>query len=236
MRFFSRIMKFAAARQRPQSQRERDVRVTVISDTHWMHEELRLPQGDLLIHCGDMFDLDRRASSDLKKLDSWFGRQPFDKIVCTGGNHDHLLERAKARDPQPFHNACYLEDGELSYRGLRIYGSPWVPGLPTHAFHRDRAGLANAWARIPADIDILITHTPPKGILDRSSRGVSFGCPELARELGRIAPRVHCFGHVHASAGEAKRGETLFINASSVASGRAGGMHRPISFTLSPRP
>jgi len=226
-------MKFAAA-PAERERAARGVRITVISDTHLMHEKLVLPEGDLLIHCGDLFALGRSNDSDLKQLDSWFGRQPFDKIVCTGGNHDHVLERARARRRAPFRNACYLEDEALQYRGLTIYGAPWVPGLPTHAFHKDRAGLADAWARIPAGVDILVTHTPPKGILDRSSKGASFGCPELTRELRRISPRVHCFGHVHASAGQTERGHTLFINASSIASGSAA-VRRPVSFTLSPR-
>ena len=211
-----------------------DVRVTVISDTHLMHEGLRLPEGDLLIHCGDMFDLRDRDPSQLGRLDAWFGEQPFDRIVCTGGNHDRILEQARTRRAQPFRNAHYLEDETLHYRGLTLYGAPWLPGLPGHAFHKDRAGLAEAWARIPAGIDILVTHSPPQGILDRSSRGMSFGCPELARELRRIAPRVHCFGHVHASAGQARLGPTLFVNGCSVGSGGAR-MRRPIRFTLSPR-
>jgi Icc-related predicted phosphoesterase len=227
-------MRFAAARPEQHLPHAKETHVTVISDTHLMHESLRLSGGDLLIHCGDMFDLSRRKPSELRKLDSWFGKQPFDKIVCTGGNHDHILEQARARNSQPFRNACYLEDEALQYRGLTIYGAPWLPGLPTHAFHKDRVGLANAWSRVPAGIDILVTHSPPKGILDKSSRGVSFGCPDLARELERISPRVHCFGHVHASAGQTKLGETLFINASSVQSGGTS-MQRPISFTLSPR-
>ena len=233
MHLVDRIWTAWAAFPAPRSRKA--IRVTVISDTHLMHRKLRLPRGDLLIHCGDMFDLFDREGSEIAELDRWFGEQPFDRIVCTGGNHDHVLERARARDRQPFDNARYLEDEALEYRGLKIYGSPWLPGLPSHAFHKDRAGLARAWARVPTGIDILVTHAPPQGILDKSSRGLSFGCPDLAREVGRIAPRVHCFGHVHASAGRTRRGETLYINASSVKTGGAA-MRRPISLRLSPRP
>jgi len=234
MRIFGRTL-FSKNRSGKRPGPGHELRITVISDTHLRHEELRLPEGDLLIHCGDLFDLARSEPADLERLDSWFGKQAFDKIVCTGGNHDHVLEQARAHTLQPFRNAYYLEDEALKDRGFTIYGAPWVPALPTHAFHKDRAGLRNAWARVPAGIDILVTHTPPKNILDRSSRGVSFGCPELARELKRISPRIHCFGHVHASAGQARLGETLFINASSVRS-RGRGMQQPISFTLAPRP
>lgn len=32
---------------------EDGLRVVIVSDTHGKHEELNLPKGDILIHCGD---------------------------------------------------------------------------------------------------------------------------------------------------------------------------------------
>ncbi len=106
--------------------------------------------------------------------------------------------------------------------------------MPGQAFAKNRTALAEAWAQIPPGLDILVTHTPPLGTLDVSSRGQSYGCQMLAAEMRRIAPRVHCFGHVHASAGRRKIGETLFINAASMKSG-TGAMRPPVSFGLSPQ-
>ena len=211
-----------------------ELRVTVISDTHMLHDTLALPPGDLLIHYGDMFDLYALDTSLLRRMDVWFGAQPFDKIVCTGGNHDHLLDHVRGLMVQPFGNAYFLQDELIHYRGLSLYGAPWVPALPTHAFHKERWELANAWADIPAGLDILITHTPPKDVLDRSSRDRSYGCPELARQLERVRPRVHCFGHVHASAGQLERDGTLFVNAASMLSGQTA-LREPISLRLAPR-
>ena len=210
-------------------------RVTVISDTHGRHDDLDLPPGDLLIHCGDMCNLFDRTPGQLAAIDAWFGRQKFARILYTGGNHDRELEAALALDPQPLKHAHYLGDAAVEFRGLTIYGTPWVPDLPTHAFARTRAALAATWAQIPPGLDILVTHTPPRDILDRSSSGRSYGCAALAAELPRIAPRVHCFGHVHAGAGQRRIGGTLFVNASSVESG-AGKMRPAVSFTLSPGP
>jgi Icc-related predicted phosphoesterase len=62
----------------------------------------------------------------------------------------------------------------------------------------------------------LITHTAPYGILDRNRRGVSLGCRDLLNRLPVIRPRLHVFGHNHASAGAARIGPTLHINASMV--------------------
>ena len=180
-----------------------------------------------------MFNLSARGQSHIADLDEWFGRQRFDQIICIGGNHDFALEAALADQKQPFKNAHYLQDMSFHYDGLHIYGSPWVPDLPNHAFSRGETGRATAWANIPTSTDILITHVPPFGILDRSSRGQSYGCPILFQELERIAPKVHCFGHVHASAGAITTDETLFINASSIES-RTKRMVTPITFQFDP--
>lgn len=207
------------------------ISVTVISDTHLRHRELQLPEGDILIHCGDMFSLAARDPAHVDDIDEWFGRQKFDQILCVGGNHDFALEAALTDYQQPFRNACFLHDDAFQFAGLHIYGSSWVPNLPNHAFSGDAAKLRSAWSAIPDQTDILITHTPPLGILDMSSRGKSCGCPMLLEELARIAPKVHCFGHIHASAGAEQKGDTHFFNASSIESG-TGRMLPPTTFQI----
>jgi Icc-related predicted phosphoesterase len=206
--------------------------VTIISDTHLRHQEIDLPGGDLLIHCGDMFDLFNETGPDVSEMDEWYGRQRYGQVFCTGGNHDRKLESILAHRPQPFKNAYFLKDELVEFRGLKIFGTPWVPDLPRHAFFKKQSALTELWAKIPSGMDILVTHTPPKGILDASSRGQSLGCRALADELKRISPRIHCFGHVHASAGHRRIGETLFINASSIESG-TGRIRAPVTITLS---
>jgi len=137
-----------------------ETRVTVISDTHCRHDEIELPAGDLLIHCGDMFNLTDGAPHQILAMDAWFGQQKFERILCTGGNHDRPLESELAQRSQPFRNAHFLKDEFVEFRGLKIFGAPWVPDLRTHAFFQDRSRLAAAWAKVPTGIDILITHTP----------------------------------------------------------------------------
>ena len=192
------------------------MKITIISDTHNLHHQFTALEGDVLIHCGDMFNLYDDDPSALKNIDDWFGKQNFDLILCTGGNHDHLLENHVKTRGNPFKNAVYLQDERYEYNGVVFYGSPWVPDLSRHAFYQNEAGLIAKWSRIPTDTDVLITHTPPFKILDQSSRGMVLGCEFLSRELARVAPKLHCFGHVHASPGMVKQGQTTYINASSV--------------------
>lgn len=45
----------------------------------------------------------------------------------------------------------------------------------------------------PDDVDILITHGPPRAHLDT----LRLGCLALLGEVWRVRPRLHIFGHVH---------------------------------------
>lgn len=66
----------------------------------------------------------------------------------------------------------------------------------------DRGAETQAENPVPdAGIDIMITHGPPLGILDRTSRGEDVGCKHLRRAVERCKPRLHVFGHIHEAAG-----------------------------------
>lgn len=192
------------------------MQISIISDTHSSHETLGTLGGDVLIHCGDMFNLFSPDFDEIERIDNWFGRQDFDLILCTGGNHDLALQRRLKAAESPFRNAVYLQDRSYVHKGITFYGAPWTPELRGQAFFKDDAELGEKWSRIPADTEVLITHTPPAGVLDVSSRGLQLGCEHLADALKRVSPRLHCFGHVHASSGVREVDGTLFVNASSV--------------------
>jgi Icc-related predicted phosphoesterase len=84
--------------------------------------------------------------------------------------------------------------------------------------------MAAKWALIPDEVEILITHTPPYGMLDRSRAGRHFGCPDLQRRMHDLQPRIHSFRHVHESAGQQELWGTRFVNACSF--GRNGTVQR----------
>jgi len=192
------------------------VHLVIVSDTHARHEELGRLSGDVLIHCGDGCDGFRRDPGDLERLDAWFGCQRFERILCIGGNHDFPIEERVARRARVFRNATYLHDESHEFRGVRFYGSPWTPELFGWAFHLDPVGLRSKWNLIPQDTDVLITHTAPRGILDQNSSGRHCGCRELAARVKELRPRLHCFGHNHASAGTTQLAGTVYVNASVV--------------------
>ena len=194
------------------------MQLTVISDTHEQHEGIGPLSGEVLIHCGDMLNMFSYDDEALDKLDAWFGEQDFDLVLCIGGNHDDDVEKRAGYGVPPLRNAHYLQDSSYVYKGVTFYGAPWVPELYGQAFFRDDDDLEDHWSGIPDDVDVLITHTPPAGVLDTNSRGRSLGCPMLMESIERVEPKLHCFGHVHASSGTQQVGATRFVNAAMVGS------------------
>ena len=122
------------------------MRLTIISDTHGEHDILGRLSGDVLIHCGDMFNMFSQSDEDFERMDAWFGKQDFDLILCTGGNHDFELQKRSSYAGDPFENAVYLEGRSHEHEGVRRLASegcrprlPWAMNLP--AFQADPTPL-----------------------------------------------------------------------------------------------
>ncbi len=192
------------------------MRIVCISDTHLAHQEgdLGIPDGDLLIHAGDgTFEGTLAEVADFLK---WLAGLRHPHKVLIAGNHDWLFQKdpALARSIVPA-GITYLEDSGVEIGGLRIYGSPWQPEFLRWAFNLPRGPrLREKWSRIPRDVDVLVTHGPPAGILDLTPDGEHVGCADLRRAVERVKPRLHVFGHIHHGHGVQDIGPTRFVNAS----------------------
>ncbi|MCK7548903.1 metallophosphatase domain-containing protein [Marinobacter koreensis] len=192
------------------------MRIVCISDTHGMHRQIQVPEGDLLIHAGD--SLARGTLDDLEDLDDWLAGLPHRHKILIAGNHDWCFQDEPEEARDLLKHACYLQDGGIEIEGFRFWGSPWTPVFFNWAFNLERGeALAERWARIPENLDVLITHGPPAGILDivPDAKGeLSVGCEELATAVENRQPRLHIFGHIHESYGQKRQGNSLFVNAS----------------------
>ena len=74
------------------------------------------------------------------------------------------------------------------------------------------------WACIPEGTDVVITHGPPLGhgdlVEDRNTKEkIRAGCYWLLRNIERVQPKVHVFGHIHEGHGVTTDGKTQFVNA-----------------------
>ena len=199
-------------------------RFVLISDTH--NTEPPLPKGEVLIHAGDLTGNGGRKQTEAAMR--WIGEQAqkFEWVVFVGGNHDfffyHLSREMGVNAVREFvrpygENIIYLEDELTHVAGASIYGSPAQPEFCNWAWNYARgAEIKAVWDKIPANVDMLITHGPPMGILDWVGKE-RVGCEELRIAVERIKPRAHVFGHLHSAGGQHRRiGTTDFYNAAVV--------------------
>ena len=187
------------------------MRLVALADTHGAHDGLTVPDGDVLIHAGDLTE--RGTLPQLERVADWLRSLPHRHKVLIAGNHDFWLQgnRGGARDL--FHGLTYLEDEETVIEGRRFYGSPWQPWFYDWAFNARRGPVIDAiWQLIPEGIDVLITHGPPHGFGDLVHRGERVGCEDLLRHLGRVQPKLHFFGHIHEDRGQWSQGATTLVN------------------------
>ncbi|KAF4552083.1 putative calcineurin-like phosphoesterase 1 [Elsinoe fawcettii] len=179
--------------------------IVCISDTH--NGQLELPAGDLLIHAGDLTQ--KGTTEELQAQLDWINGQTHQHKVVIAGNHDMILDPVRLPGPDNDSRRKQLRWGDIHYlqdasvvlrfkggRALALYGSPWTRKHGNWAFQYVRSD--EFWAdKIPDDTDILITHMPLQCHLDLEGQGDG----ALLQRVRQVRPRLHVFGHFHASAG-----------------------------------
>ncbi|KAL3669929.1 hypothetical protein V7S43_005303 [Phytophthora oleae] len=219
---------------RSDPQQKGTLRVVCISDTHAKHRNLKnTPDGDILLHCGDFTN--RRTHDEIRDFNDWLGTLPHKHKIVIAGNHDACMDAVaydqhwnkafrheEYNDPSLSEalltNCTYLEDRFVVVEGVKIYGSPMTPPIPGRAgaFNVARGSADQQhWAKVSTDVDILMTHGPPHGILDTTFTGLHAGSEALTEMATRIRPRFHLFGHIHEAYGAIRVGKTVFVNAAS---------------------
>ena len=190
----------------------REIEITCISDTHCA--EVYLEEGDILIHAGDL-TYQGKLQETVRQLD-WIARQKFRHKIIVPGNHERGWEQGRI----DYERLCYergiqiLNDSSLTVMGIKLYGSPITPKFYDWAWMREPGEeIEQVWKDIPEGIDILVTHGPPYGILDKNSYGEHCGCNDLLKHVKRVKPKLHVFGHIHEGYGQTVKHGIRFINA-----------------------
>lgn len=196
-------------------------RLVCISDTHGDHERVALPEGDVLVHAGDVTA--HGTEEDLVRFLAWFGSRDFDHKLFIAGNHDRFLEHHPGRTARLAREAgvIWLDDSGCEIGGISVWGSPITPRFLDWAFMRDPGtDIERHWAMIPRGIDLLLTHGPPFGILDQvgpdGDAGERTGCPSLLARVKRLRPPLHVFGHIHEGHGRVERDGVTYLNVSTM--------------------
>jgi len=206
------------------------------SDTHGCHYNLKYPtveQGfDVMFHSGDMSPAGtyNQAMDFISHCNELVECGIFKHVVFTVGNHDKTF--TDEENVEDFRRTCnsnvhLLLNESIEIDGFTIWGSPMTPKFSRwHFMYRRGEEASEIWSKMPDKLDILVTHGPPRRILDAvpeekfthsgTVRKINryTGCVELMERVGIVKPAVHMFGHIHEENGHVIKGQTTFFNSS----------------------
>jgi len=211
------------------------MKILHISDTHGTHDQFvvgAMPDADVIVHSGDATNNRIPALNHNEFLDfvEWYKFLPYQYKIYVAGNHDTFIYNNKKEAEGILEEAgiIYLNKQSCVIGGLTFYGDPTTPRYGDWAFMCKRESIVRHWDIIPEDTEILITHGPPKYILDINGELDSVGDSALYKRIMRLRHIRAClFGHIHDNRkiknhGVLYRDGIIYSNAAAVVDGRIG--------------
>ena len=182
--------------------------VLATSDLHGypLHKAVS-EQGDILILAGDLTRFDTEKEWD----DLWRQLEyRNEEIIICPGNHDNFLQ-----DNPDFFDVCEKIhmpiDKTIEVLGLKIHCMPWTvkfwgqhPNAMAYTVGHENDMLEYV-KEIPSGLDFLVTHGPPRYILDQNEMGDNCGSATLMHHMitnDKPIAKFHIFGHIHEQAGK----------------------------------
>jgi uncharacterized protein len=152
---------------------------------------------DLVIGAGDFCNQRRGLDDAMSMLGPVLPR-----AVLVPGNAESAGELRAAAGP-----ATVLHGQGVERDGLRIFGLGYaVPVTPFGSWSCDLSeDEAGAMLAAMDSADVLVVHSPPKGVADATSAGASVGSTAIRAAIERVQPRLAVCGHIHDSWGRSGR-------------------------------
>ncbi|KAG2439313.1 hypothetical protein HXX76_004672 [Chlamydomonas incerta] len=151
-------------------------------------------------------DVEVGSAAEGQAFSRWLQSLPITgPRVVTWGNMDTGTRGRDAAALVP--GATVIVDTIQEVNGYRIFGSPWTPRFAgAYQLDLDEAESVAFWSRLlppNSDVDIVLTHGPPRGIAD-AARGVSRGDIGLLKAVQALEkpPLLWVCGHIHEQYGE----------------------------------
>lgn len=202
------------------------MKILHISDTHGIHSSLDLDGVDVIAFTGDESNY-REPIMNEKEFYRWF--EWFESLdvwtkLYIPGNHSAYVYNNESYVKGLFkeNGIEWLHQRRFVLDGVVFYGDAYSPLFGNWYYMKQRNRLHDIWEAIPDDVNVLLTHTPPKGILDlahRPNRTVEqAGCNNLFKRIKKLKDlKLHLFGHIHDNGelinfGVLKRYDILFSN------------------------
>ena len=187
------------------------MKILAFSDLHHSRRRaealVEASQGaDLVIGAGDFCNMRQSLPEAMNLLGGITA-----PMVVVPGNAESAEELADAAHE----GTTVLHGSGVEIEGLRLFGLGYgVPVTPFGAWSCDltEAHAADMLARCET-ADILVLHSPPKGVADRTSGGISVGSTAIYAAIERIQPKMALCGHIHDSWGQSGQiGRTRVVN------------------------
>ena len=198
------------------------MRIVATSDTHHRVDVVKwIPDGDVFIHAGDL--MRTGYPSDFEAQLEWLAELKHPIKLFVPGNHDFHLQVYPGPALQQLRAIGVTVVGLpgntqfSSYtlpNGMTVLGMPQVTNLPRWAFN-DTEDRIWAFMRSKGYHDIVVSHAPAYGVLDRvpSKGGMKNVGNDAFTAYARAYKPKHWFhGHIHEDYGNMKFLETEFHN------------------------
>ena len=169
----------------------------------------RAPEADIVVGAGDFCVARRGLETTVDVLSAIEG-----PTVLVPGNSESADELTVAcRD---WSNAHVLHGAGIDLQGISFFGiGGGIPVTPFGAWSYDFT--EEEAVRLLVDCPeggVLVSHSPPRGVVDQDSRGQHLGSTAVRRAIEQNAPQLAVCGHIHGSWGERNTlGSTTVINA-----------------------
>ena len=187
------------------------MKILAFSDLHHSRshaEELVIASkdADLVIGAGDFCNMRHGLPEALELLSGIAA-----PIIAVPGNGESADELTADALP----NMQVLHGTGIVHENLHIFGLGY--GIPQTPFGEWSCDLSEDHARSYLDqcgqVDILILHSPPKGVADTTSAGQSVGSVSIRNAIERLQPKLAVCGHIHDSWGATGQiGATKVVN------------------------
>ena len=204
-----------------------NMKIAAISDTHGQLGPIRTaPECDVLVIAGDIcpdFEPSARGSNVVRQR-NWL-RNDFNRacvevvesgrvghIVLTPGNHDWVFSEPIGADSFSTgffpDNVHFVNDTSVVIDGVKFYGTPWSLQFFDWAFMSDDLALKSVYAKMPNDVDVLVSHGPLHNhgddvvrVIHRGGRKLEMlehvGSKALAARVAEVMPKYVFTGHIH---------------------------------------
>ena len=188
------------------------MKIVCLSDTHMLHNHIEVPDGDVLIHAGDMTNFGTIA--EIYQVAEWMRTLPHKHKLIICGNHEREIykslgekEAVKTMEALFSGVAEFIHERTFEIDGIKFYGQSKTPEFFDWGWmYKGGQEALDIWARMPYDIDVLVAHGPPFTFADlcvdyQTKKYKRVGCPEQLEVLKKIKPKLLICGHIHYSQG-----------------------------------